>query len=235
MYKELYDAKHKLIKLKPHDLLGENPRIQNPSLGEYEGGILCEDCDNKIGKLYEDYASKVLRGGSFANGHRPEIILRRSLDGAECTEINKISYAKFKLFLLSILWRSHISTRPMFAEVSIGIHAETIRRMIYEENPGEVNDYPILVLSYANDQKMPIDMIAQPLNSTSVNGTPVVIFIIGGNIYIYYLVYNVTDLPDYVKFSTINPQNQMNVFHIPEGEAWTYLNNYYGFTSSETL
>ena len=127
IYESLYNSEHKLIRFNPFDLSNGNKNKTYLPTGEYEGGLLCADCDNRILGGYENYASKVLKGG-LSSSNVPQIKQYRSTEGTEFTEIKNIDYCKFKLFLLSILWRGHISTRPMFNEINIGTNAEIIRK-----------------------------------------------------------------------------------------------------------
>lgn len=112
---------------------------------EYEGGILCQDCDTSvIGKL-EDYADKFLHG-KFPNQATPRIEL---INGQECVVRENdptYDYKRFKLFLLSMLWRASISSRPFFQQVRLGQKVqEDLRKMILEGKPGEPDEYACFI------------------------------------------------------------------------------------------
>jgi hypothetical protein len=144
---------------------------------------------------------------------------------SHCTNI---SYIKLKLFLLSVLWRASISTRPFFSCINLGPHEETLRRMILEGNPGEASDYPILFMTFANDKTMPKDIIAQPQKRKTKNGYTIYIFIIGGMIYVFYVNAINHKLPDFVITQTIKPTNDLNILHIPPGKGWDLILSYMG-------
>lgn len=98
---------------------------------------MCDDCDNRIISGYENYASKVLNGGV-------EIVTQREPDRIVVSEID---YAKFKLFQVSLLWRSVVTTRDEFQAVGVPPeHAERMRLMLLNEDPGEPHEYGCIVM-----------------------------------------------------------------------------------------
>ena len=97
--------------------------LKEHSTGAYDSNILCENCDNKIfSQKYEDYSSKVYQflDGEIESFKGIEIKPYRNEKGVKGKLIKNIDYAKFKLFLLSILWIASISKRPFFQEVALG-------------------------------------------------------------------------------------------------------------------
>lgn len=92
MYEELYDDNHK-IRVVPASEFGKvKPRIKMPSSGEYEGGLLCSDCDNKLLGGYENYARKAIYGGALRDSECPECDNFKSQDGVKFTlQENKLS------------------------------------------------------------------------------------------------------------------------------------------------
>ncbi len=72
-----------------------------------------------------------------------------------------VEYSTFKLFHLSVLFRAHVSSLPSFEAVALGKHAEIIRKMLIELNPGPEDQYPIF--GYAvlhHTTKRPLKMIS---------------------------------------------------------------------------
>jgi hypothetical protein len=113
--------------------------------GEYEGNILCENCDNQIiGKL-DDYAAK------FIHNEFPQKLNSRIevIDGHEHLVIENdpnYDYKRYKLFLLSLLWRSSISSRPFFQQLKLSPPVEEdLRQMILSGDPGEPERYASFV------------------------------------------------------------------------------------------
>ena len=186
MYKELYDDQHKLMLFKPHERVKGKGKIRRPSSGEYEGNILCANCDNIVIGSYENYARKVLYGGEVSASESTTINKCKNKDGLEYSACSNINYTKFKIFLLSILWRASITSRPSFKDISLGPHEEIIRRMIFDGNAGNIEDYPVTLMTFLNDKTIPSDLISQPHSTKTKNGHTIKVFIISGMIYIFY-------------------------------------------------
>jgi len=72
----------------------------------YWDRLFCDDCEGRLGRL-ETYFADVW----FNRPLRP-----RQLEGQEVNNVG-LDYARFKLFLLSILWRADLSTLKAFQDV----------------------------------------------------------------------------------------------------------------------
>lgn len=112
---------------------------------EYESNILCTDCDTgTIGRL-DDYAAKFIYG-KFPRDAAAQLTI---IDGREHVIIKNhpyYDYARYKLFLLSMLWRASISSRPFFSKVKLSHSAEEeLRTMINNGEPGEPEEYPCFI------------------------------------------------------------------------------------------
>ena len=97
--------------------------IKKFQTGEYDRDILCAKCENDVlCQRYEDYAAKVyqLIDHKLESFQDIEIGQYTNENGMGGKIINRINYPKFKLFLLSILWRASISKRVFFGEVKLG-------------------------------------------------------------------------------------------------------------------
>jgi hypothetical protein len=113
--------------------------------GEYDQNILCEDCDtNIIGKL-DDYAAKFTHD-EFPQKTQSRIELRDGIEHLVIEDDANYDYAKYKLFLLSLLWRSSISSRPFFNKVKLAASVEEdLRTRILGDQPGAPSEYPIFL------------------------------------------------------------------------------------------
>jgi hypothetical protein len=220
----LYDEKHNLVRFSFLDLIEESTKIKTFSSGIYEKHILCKDCDEiRIGQL-ETYASKVLFHGSKLNN--PIRKNFRQPNGVEFSKIENVDYKKYKLFLLSILWRAAISSNPFFSNVSLSDELiEDIRLMIYNQDPGKFNDYPVITLSFLDDPEISREIIAQPIKSINANDNKIT-FIIGGLVLIFYLVRGCSQFA--IKKLAIKENNSMVFLHIPKGQAKAFIFKYSG-------
>lgn len=121
--------------------------------------LLCRKCEQSFQK-WEDHAARIIyqkRLFDFAPTKHGEL---RQLDG--------LSYKRFKLFLLSVLWRMSVSSLPTFEQVRLGRHGDIIRRMLIEENPGEVTDYgSTIAVVHLADTRVNITRPADPIRFRS--------------------------------------------------------------------
>jgi len=216
---KLYDEKHKMNKIEAKEYKNSKKVGRVPS-GDYEGGILCADCDNKLIGGLEDYGRKVLFGGLFNEEALGYKNLKNPTDGLEYTIITNVDYTKFKLFLLSILWRASITKREMFKEASLAdADNEIIRKMLITKDAGKINEYPIIFMSYLNDPRIPTDVIFQPIRSATKD---IITFLIGGFIFIYNITNNYMDINE-IREMTIIPENKMTIMHLPRGSGWDFI------------
>ncbi len=215
MYKGLYDEDHKITYATRETFKSNSNKIKRCSSGEYESQILCADCDNKvIGDSLEDYASKIIYGKNLSPRIAPISKEYEASDGTIFTNITNINYTKFKLFLLSILWRASISSRPFFSDIKLGPHEEVIRNMILKGNPGSYTDYPILILSFIKKESVPEDIITKPRKLKTSDGHNTYIFAIGGLVYIFYINAKYHKLPDVVLEYSLKENNNLKIIHL---------------------
>jgi hypothetical protein len=128
--------------------IDEFPKRQRKGLYEE---LLCEQCEKQV-CTYEDFAAKVLNGGvGIGIQSFPDKIIA-----------SDIQYDKFKLFQLSILWRSGVSRRPEFNNIKLGPHQELLRKMILNNNPGESYEYGCL-MSFVPDANERLQRMVYPL------------------------------------------------------------------------
>ena len=193
--------------------------------GEYESEILCKDCDNnRIGEL-ETYGRKVLFGGLSQKKDIKARNYRNPSDGFQYTVFENVDYKQFKLFLLSLLWRAAISKRKTFKEAQISTeNKEKLRKMIFTRDAGEINNFPIVILSYLRDNTALSDLIAQPIKSSTIDNDLITMMLAG-----FVFVFNITN--NYKKISeikdiTITPEGKFTILHIPKGEILNFILKY---------
>ena len=228
MYQDLYDDKHKIFFLSPYERLKGEGYIKRPSSGEYESNILCADCDNVLLSSYEDYARKALYGGELPANECPTFKNFKNQHEIQFTKCTNLSYTKFKIFLLSILWRASVSSRQFFSDISLGPHEEIIREMIFTGNAGDVDDYPIFFMTYVNDKTIPRDLVAQPQKRRTKDGYAINTFMINGLLFAFYINSKTHKIPEHILSETIKPTNEVNIIHIPPGNGWGIILGYFG-------
>src|SRR4030042_6422490 len=135
MYRELFDKDHRIRQMRVENKMFK--KITQRETGEFDKNILCEKCDKEILGNYEAYAKRVLYGGApLSLPIKPERMFNKTW-----MPVGNIDYKKFKLFLLSILWRASITSRPYFSQVKLDHHENIIREMILNDNPQKREDY----------------------------------------------------------------------------------------------
>ncbi len=103
----LKDSNNKYNSINPDKfIVGRNQHRQNPSGAMFEGNLLCKNCDNVVIGSLETYLSKVLIENEKNINVEDFYTDDRNI---EYKIYKKINYEKFKLGLLSILWRGSIS------------------------------------------------------------------------------------------------------------------------------
>lgn len=144
VFRPLYDEMHRMHVLSLQE--------QKPRPFRYKGlreRLLCGECEAKLSK-YESYASTAF------NDKETET----PLDGVVI--VKGVDYKQFKLFLLSILWRSSVSSLEFFNDVNLGIHEDKIRKTILNDDPGPSEKYGIVPFALLDDHKIQADLIVQP-------------------------------------------------------------------------
>ncbi len=148
MYKGLWGKDHKLIQVNLNNL----QKNKTTRTGLFDKNILCAECDNHLlGKL-ETYVSTAIYNLGNSN-IRKQIITEDIVgkDGFRSIRYHNLDYSKVKLFFLSILWRSHISSLPFFEPVQLGIYAERIRKMLLNNDPGEEDSLETTIIKFEDD------------------------------------------------------------------------------------
>ncbi len=125
-YRPTYDQDHTAITFE------EDSRLSGTRRRGYWEELLCGDCEQHIAK-WESYFAAAW----FHSPLRP-----RTLSGETAT-VSGLGYSRFKLTLLSILWRASVSSLAQFRQVSLGPHQDRLRQLLVDSQPGPEDRYPI--------------------------------------------------------------------------------------------
>lgn len=223
----LFDEDHKIVKVTVHNN-GKQPFYgKKISQGEYEAGLLCKECENRvIGSTLEDYAKRIIFGGQVRNSEKPIFTKKQISRSRTVTLCENIDYHKFKLFLLSILWRGSIAKREFFKEIELGYHEEKIRKMIKNNNPMGVSNYPIIIYLYTDNLSSKI--ISQPKRRRTQSGYNVYFLHIGRLLLMYYINSSDHPLPNRILEYTIKPSGDLSIIHIPKTLGIKTIMNEFG-------
>jgi hypothetical protein len=128
-YQHAYDEKHRY----EIAALGGQWIGKSRQLGVWEK-LLCGECEGRLNKL-ETYASNVIR-------RLTDVEIRHPETNEVYVVGHGVDYKKFKLFLLSLIWRSGISSKIPFKGIELGDHEESIRQILLMDDPGDAGRYP---------------------------------------------------------------------------------------------
>ena len=173
--------------------------------GDFERNILCVTCEREILSSYESYGAKVLKGGTALK------MVNKDVNGVKVLEIEGVDYEKFKLFVLSFLWKSSISKRPLFKDVDLGAdYNEQVRLMLLHGDPGKSTQFPFLIMTYLHHKEIPPDLITQPSKSKIKNGVAYN-FLIYGFSYTIFISKNI--IPDFIEETTVNEDGRLRIIY----------------------
>lgn len=161
LYEPAYDDNHQFISVSMH------PRQKRKPLQKgFREYLLCQQCEQTLAN-YENYSATLLRNAdAYRSKNNKEIV------------IPNFDYRKFKLFGLSLLWRSHISKLYFFQQVKLGPHAEKLRSMILSEMPGRYFQYPFS-LHKIDGPEIVNRIMAAPTTARFMNHRVYVFFMFG--------------------------------------------------------
>ena len=208
MYKGLFDEKHfiALVNLDNMEISSRKPD------GIYEKKILCAKCDNEIIGAYESYASKILFGGNFSERQKPIYKIAEEPRGKR-VHVENIDYKKFKLFLISMIWRGHLSDNVFFKQIKLGKYAEIARKMILNGNPLDEDDFETMIFFYEKDLTLTKTLV--PARKFRMQSNICYLIHIQG-VSIVYRISKGRKL-EYFEIGKIRNNNTAN-FHLPKGD-----------------
>ena len=154
---------------KPHLLKFEIDNISNESKtqsGIYQDDLLCADCDNKIGQ-YDKYGYEILT--RQIDDKKLQVIAK----GHQVYEIGEIQIEAFRLFLVSLAWRSGIAQDQFFSLVKLGVYEERLKQILLGKK-SEVLDSITAVIVLFRPPKYP-DIMWSPFCS-KMDGINLAIF-----------------------------------------------------------
>jgi len=173
LFRPAYDLSHTAVRFD----------IDKNKLGKTQKGfsekLLCSKCEEKLNR-WETYFSRIW----FHKDHR----LRPRKPEDNLIFIKGLDYKKFKLFHLSLIWRAGVSKRREFDAVRIGPHAEKIRIMLRDENPGEPEDYQFTCLALRDPKTLGFyDSLLRAFEASKLDGHRVYSAFFGGVMWAYWV------------------------------------------------
>lgn len=160
--------------------------------------LLCKDCEqllNKYEQLYVDFFDNIAH---IIPSEKPD-----------CFIIPNINYVTFKLFHMSILWRTSVTNEPSLEEIQLSPkHNEKMRKMILNCDPGEYYEYPCILFLITNENKVRNDVVA-PISKGKWFGHNMFRFIFGGFLWNFIVSSHTIQFP--YKELFLKPDNNLYV------------------------
>lgn len=216
MYKGILDKNKKIVETNLHNFKEATYR----PTGIYDQYILCNECDNEVIGGLESYAAKYFYDNKDIEltVEEDEHIINLMFKG--------IDYKKFKLFLISILWRASVSKQKMFDEINLGTkYDETARKMILEGRPGKRDDFPTCIIGLKSDQNLVLKTIVAP-RRLKADGNTAYMFFINGLFYWFNISpYNMEDVFNRVP---LDENNEMTIGILKNKFGDEFLDSFIG-------
>lgn len=114
--------------------------------GIYDEHLVCAECEDRF-KIWDDYGFRLLCQ-EYVNEH---YVVDRAGERIAYT-FDTVEYDKLKLFFVSVLWRASATTQHFFEGIALGPHENVLREMILAANPGEPNDYSVVVERFIDEE-----------------------------------------------------------------------------------
>ena len=190
MYKNCYDDNHRFIEFSANEHSFNKKRLK----GFYEE-LLCIECEKNF-QQYEDYAKSVLY-----DDIKPMIKLKRT--PYSTTGYN---YTKFKLFILSLLWRTSISSLNFFRLASLGKYEDKLRVILFRGLKTNIDNFPCVLYQTHIDHKLADGVFMQIYpGKAKADGRTIYQFIVDG-LYVFIGV-GICSKMSFPDGSSISPEN----------------------------
>lgn len=107
-------------------------------IGVYDKNILCRECEDRF-EEWDDYGSRLLINelDTFTPLKQHNEII-----GYQKEEYN---YDKLKLFFISVLWRSSVSTHEFYRRVNLGPWEDRLSKFILDNNSGKDDENSVVL------------------------------------------------------------------------------------------
>jgi len=120
-----------------HNLLVSTETVRVTQHGVYDRNVLCARCDAALGEV-DNFALDVCRRFPVEHYVGDGFFVMPNVDGG-----------RFAKFILSVLWRASISTRPEFIGTDLGPYEAIAGEVIFGARPlSDIRSYELIVSRY---------------------------------------------------------------------------------------
>ena len=194
-YTQLYEDKIHRFQIVPADSL----KLESFEQKGVREKLLCRACEQKFGR-WESYTKTAFGNGIGIKIERNE----------KTFTLSNLDYRRFRLFLLSLLWRMGVSKLDFFADVKLGNKHERILRLaLLNEDPLESSQYPCLMSAIHINNRFYRDGILPPMHVRSIDQHCYCVFI-NGILFWFYVASH--PLTSGLAEACISRENKLSVF-----------------------
>lgn len=142
------------IKNENDQIMSVGKRVKKVQTGYYER-MLCRNCE----ALLSEY-ERVFKQ-DWMDTVPPDFSYIRSNPLRDSISVSIPNYDKFKLFHLSVLWRAAVSDGFKAGAMTLGPHADKLRVLVKDANPGNSGDYPFIAALNLDEHYQPVATVTQ--------------------------------------------------------------------------
>jgi hypothetical protein len=157
-------------------------RIVQDGAKEY---LLCEGCEQYLNENFE----KAFDGLWMKSGRLTAGLKRQP------PRVEDLPYKEFKLFHLSVLWRMGVAQTNGFEHFVIGAHADVLKAMIRDGDPGEPEVYPFGATALLDSRRAVVFDLVGAAERRKLGNLELATATFGGCSWAYMLTTNLTDIP----------------------------------------
>lgn len=111
--------------------------------GIYDKNILCRDCED-IFQTVDNYGQKIL-----LHSEQEQLISNGIVAGFK---VDQFDYKLLKLFFLSILWRSSVSTHKFYSKIALGPFEDAVKKLIWNNSPGAPDEFSCILAKFTDEK-----------------------------------------------------------------------------------
>jgi hypothetical protein len=190
-----------------HQLGGHNIEVSptvvrraKRQMGEFDSSILCKDCDARIGRL-DEYGLSVAERFPKGPYHLDTIVRLPEVDGG-----------RFALFVLSVVWRASLSTRPSCTDVQLGPYEARAGDVIFgRKTLADIPEYELIAHRYSSPYVDTRQFYTMPFKSRYLG---VNAFLVGLGGFQLIAKFDKRPFPDVVHDLIVNGAGHLNCFVI---------------------
>lgn len=121
------------------------------STGIYDHDLVCEECESLFSP-WDLYGKQFLLDRNWDSEER-----FRARGESLALIVHDYDYRKLKLFFLSVLWRSAVSTQPFFKRVDLGPQLDLLHSLLAKQIPGTKDDFAVNIARFEPTRTRHVD------------------------------------------------------------------------------